>query len=150
MIYKHELKAAKGLHPLMRAQLLLAAISIEAGAIVHVHATAPKVTDTPARVGGGQDFLTIPGISPDAQIGPMTLHRYVDNADNRRQDRVNEIYLKIRSITRANGFDPFGFTNLRLSQLTGFVVVGVETPEPEMATAALAQAAQAQAPKVGA
>ena len=48
-----------------------------------------------------------------------------------------------------NGLRPFGFTNLRPEQITGFMVTGIVTPkvEPEMATKALAEAASST-PKV--
>ena len=150
MIGTHEI-VNRNLHPMMQAQMLLAANTAEAGAEVTVCVTAPKVTDTPPRIGtasGGQDFLSLPGVGPETHIGPMTVHRYVDNPENRRKERVGGVYFKVRSVTRANGLRPFGWVNLRPEQITGFMVLGVITPsEEEMATRRLAEAAAAQAPQ---
>jgi len=146
MILTQELTTQKTLHPMMQCQLLMAMNMAEAGAEVTVCLTAPKVTDAPPRQ-SPQDYLTVPGISPDTQIGPMTVCRYVDNTDNRRKERVGGVYLKIRSVTRANGLNPYGWTNVRLEQITGFMVLGVVTPtEEQMAMRALAVAAAAQTP----
>lgn len=145
MIGTHEI-VNRNLHPMMLCQMLMAANMAEAGAEVTVHLTAPKVTDTAPRVGNGQDYVSLPGLSAETQIGPMTVHRYVDNAKNRREERVGAVYFKVRSVTRANGLQPFGWVNLRPSQITGFAVLGIVTPsEEEMATRRLAEAAQAEA-----
>ena len=149
MIGTHELTLSRALHPTMQCAFLMALNMIEQGAEVTVCLTAPKATDTPPRIGGGQDYLSLPGVSPDCQIGPMSLHRYVDNPDNRRKERVDQIYVKIRSITRANGLLPHGWTNVRMEQITGFMVLGVRTPsEEELATRALGEAATAVPTKV--
>jgi len=146
MILTQELKTQKTLHPMVQCQLLMAMNMAEAGAEVTVCLTAPKMTDAEPRQ-SPQDYLTLPGIAPDAQIGPVSVHRYVDNRENQRLDRVGAIYLKVRSITRANGLNPYGWTNVRLEQITGFMVLGVVTPtEEQMAMRALAQAA-AQTPQ---
>ena len=80
----------------------------------------------------------------DSALGKWPARRAFEN---RRLGRVGEVYIKIRSITRGNGLRPYGFTNLRLSQITGFMVTGIVTPSEEtLATRALAQAA-AQAPQ---
>lgn len=146
MIGLHEI-VNRNLHPMMQAQMLMAALSAEAGAEVTVYLTAPKVTDAPPRIGtasGGQDYLTIPGLTTETHIGPVTVHRYVDNAQNRREERVGRVYFKVRSVTRANGLLPFGWVNLRPEQITGFTVLGIVTPsEEELAMRALAEAAQA-------
>lgn len=145
MIYTHELDTPN-LHPMVACQFLLALNMAEQGAEVTVCLTAPKVTDTAPRQ-SPQDYLTLPGIAPGTQIGPMTVHRYVDNSENRRLGRVGAVYVKIRSITRANGLRPYGWTNLRPSQITGFMVLGVQTPtEEQLATRALGEAA-AQTPQ---
>lgn len=142
MIATHELNFHHSLHPMVRCAVLMAANMAVQGAEVTVCLTAPKVTDTPARK-SPQEFLTLPGVAPDCQIGPMTVHRYVDNSENRRLGRVGRPYFKVRSITRANGLDPYGWTNVRPEQITGFMVLGVVTPtEEQMATRALAEAAQ--------
>lgn len=142
MIFTHELAIGE-LHPMMQAQLLMAATMVEQGHKVTVCLTAPKVTDAPPRI-GGKDYMTLPGVSSDCQIGPLEVHRYVDNRDNQKLDRVGHVYFKVRSITRANGLRPFGWAGVRPSQITGFMILGIETPEPESESAmtALAQAAQ--------
>jgi hypothetical protein len=147
MIFTHEI-VNRNLHPMMQCAMLMAANMAEQGAEVTVCLTAPKVTETAPRVGNGQDYMSLPGVSPETQIGPMSVHRYVDNPDNRRKGRVGQVYFKVRSITRANGLRPYGWTNLRPSQITGFMVLGVVTPEPteELATRALGEAAT-QAPQ---
>jgi len=150
MIYTNDISTDSQLHPLVQLALFNAAVAAEAGHTVTVCLTAPKVTDTAPRIGGGQDYMSLPGVSPETQIGTLSVHRYVDNAGNRKLDRVDGLYFKVKSITRANGFRPYGWASIRPSQITGFMQLGVESPEPEMATAALAQAAQAQAPTVGA
>jgi len=147
MIHNHEI-SNRNLHPMMQAQLLMAVnLAEQIGPLpadslngVWVRVTAPKVTDTPARK-EGVDFL--PGFAPGLHFGLMTVNRYVDNPDNRRKDRVNAVYFKIKDFARGNGLKPYGWTNLRPSQLTGFVVTGVMIPEveAEMATKALAEAA---------
>jgi len=142
----------RNLHPMQQAQLLMALNMVEQGASITVCLTAPKVTDTPPRIGDGKDYVSLPGISPETQIGTLSVHRYVDNRENQKLERVGAVYFKVKSITRANGLRPYGFANLRPSQLTGFMVLGIETHEEQeqLATAALAEAAQAQAPTVGA
>ena len=152
MIYTNDISTDSQLHPLVQLALFNAAVAAEAGHTVTVCLTAPKVTDTAPRIGGGQDYMSLPGVSPETQIGTLSVHRYVDNAGNRKLDRVDGLYFKVKSITRANGLRPYGFANLRPSQLTGFMVLGIETHEEQeqLATAALAEAAQAQAPTVGA
>jgi hypothetical protein len=149
MIYTHEI-VNRNLSPMALGQLFMALNLAEQGATVTVYLTAPKVTETKPRIGGGVDFVSIPGLAPDAQIGTLTVHRYVDNPANRREDRVNAVYFKVKSITRANGFRDHGFTNLRPSQITSFTVLGLDTYKAErqaeaeieeMATKALAEAA---------
>lgn len=137
MIYPHEV-ANKDLPPFVQAQVLMAATMVEQGHAVQVCLTAPKKGDTPPRV-GGRDYIALPGVSSDCQMGPLEIHRYVDNRDNQKLDRVNAVYFKVRSITRANGFRPFGWAGVRPADITGFVILGIESPDP-MATEALAQA----------
>jgi len=134
------------LHPLMQAQLLMAVNMTDQGHKVTVCLTAPKVGPGKPRIGGGHNYITLPGVSSDCQIGPLEVHRYVDNRDNQKRDRVGGIYLKVRSITRANGLLPFGWTGVKPIEITGFAILGIETPEPKLATQALAEAATAQTP----
>ena len=154
MIGTHELNFNKTLHPMMRSQMAQAAnlaqvVPPRKGSMegVWVQVNAPKVTDTPARQ-SPRDFVALPGFAPDAHFGILSVERYVDNPDNRRKDRVGEVYFKIRDFTRGNGMDPYGFTNLRPEQITGFVIRAFVTPSEEvMATRALAEAAAAQTPQ---
>lgn len=155
MIYVHEL-INRNLNPMEQCALFMALNTAAEGASVTVYLTAPKVTNTAPRI-ADVNYVAIPGLDPSAQIGTLSVKRYVDNADNRRQERVNEVYFKIKSVTRADGFRDHGWANLRPSQITSFKILGVntarvETEAAEMATVALAKAAQAQAqtPTVGA
>ena len=141
MIQIHEI-CNTHLHPTVLAQLIMVANMADMGAEVTVCVMAPKVTDAPARE-TPQDYLPLPGVSPQCQIGPLSVHRYVDNTENRRLDRVGGVYFKIRSVTRANGLRPYGWTNLRPEQITGFMLLGMRIPsEEELATRALGEAAQ--------
>jgi len=144
MIYANEIDKSSQLHPIMQMAIFNAAVAAEQGHEVWVCLTAPKVTDTPPRQGNGQDYLTLPGVSSATQIGTLSVHRYVDNAENRRLDRVDDLYFKVKSITRANGMRPYGWTNVRPSQITGFMQLGVVSPRPEteMPTRALAESVE--------
>jgi hypothetical protein len=142
MIYENEL-VNDNLHPMMQAQLLMAANMAELGSTVTVCLTAPKVTDGKPRI-AGKDYMGLPGVAPGTQIGPLEVHRYVDNPGNRKLDRVNGVYFKVRSVTRANGKQPFGWTAVRPHDITGFMILGVETgdsQDAELATRSLAEAA---------
>lgn len=138
MIYTQDL-TTRGLTPMMQAELLLCCLAVEAGARVTVKVTVPKVTEAKPRI-GGKDFVET-GLPSDLHIGPLEVHRYVDNRDNQKLDRVGAVYLKVRSITRANGLRDFGWVTMRPSDLTSFVRLGISTPDPELATKALAEAA---------
>jgi hypothetical protein len=129
----------KHLHPMQHAQLVMAVNMVELGAEVWVSLTAPKTGDSKPRI-AGKDYIALPGIAPDAQIGTLHVDRYVDNPSNRRIGRVGEIKLLVNSITRCNGRDPKRPTGVRVADITGFMVMGFYTPE-EMATEALARAA---------
>ena len=140
MIYAHEL-TNRNLHPMVQATLLMAANMIEQGAEVTVCLTAPKVTDTAPRIGGGQDYLTLPGIAPDAQIGPMTVHRYVDNPENRREVLLGLTDAGRRLVRRV--------TAARRSEITRIVAAMPETRRDElvMAMRAFAEAAHEPEPR---
>jgi hypothetical protein len=130
------------LHPMQHAQLVMAVNMAEAGAEVWVSLTAPKTGDSKPRV-AGKDYVALPGISPQAQIGTLHVDRYVDNPSNRRIGRAGQIKLLVNSITRANGRDPKRPTGVRVMDITSFAILGFYTPETEMATEALGRAAQA-------
>jgi hypothetical protein len=105
---------------------------LEGLAEVTVSMTYRKQTNTRARI-AGEDYVAMPGVSMEAQTGTLIVHRRVDNPANRRKGVVGEVYFKIKSVTRADGVEAFGYTNVRPEGITGFVVLGMKaiTPEPE-------------------
>ncbi len=153
MIETHEMDTVR-IHPEQRSALLLAAIAVEQGVTVTVSLSAPKVTSAPARRPGADFVPASEDIPRDLHVGALEVHRYVDNAKNRREDRVGRLYFKVRDVFRADGFRPFGWVTVRPEDITSFKVLGLRTPQPqvEMATVALAQAAEAdeKAPSKGA
>jgi len=110
-----------------RRDLLLSVLACEAGATVTVALRARKATDTTPRI-AGSDYVDV-GLPRDLHIGQLSVHRYVDSAENRRKDRVGRIYLKIRSVLRADGLTPYGWVNVRIEEITSFSILGVEEPE---------------------
>jgi len=115
------------------AALLTAAnAAAERLAEVTVSLTYRKQTDTPARI-AGEDYVAIPGISFEAQTGTLSAHRKANNPANRRKDVVGEVYLKIKSITRANGVESFGYTNVWPEGITAFTVLGIKALAPDPA-----------------
>lgn len=115
-----------------KAALVTAANAVEQGvAEVTVSMTYRKQTRTRPRI-AGEDYVAMPGVSYEAQTGLLTAHRKVNNPANRRAGVVGEVYFKIKSNTRADGEQAFGFTNVRPEGITAFVVLGVKavTPEP--------------------
>lgn len=115
-----------------KAALVTAANAVAQGvAEVTVSMTYRKQTKTRPRI-AGEDYVAMPGVSMEAQTGTLMVHRKVDNPANRRKGVVGEVYFKIKSNTRADGDQAFGFTNVRPEGITAFVVLGVKaiTPEP--------------------
>ena len=92
-----------------------------------------KQTKTKARI-AGEDYVAMPGVTPEAQTGTISVHRRANNRANQRKGVVGQVYLKIKSVTRANGQEAFGYTNVRPEGLTAFVVLGF-TPAPQQAPA---------------
>lgn len=144
------------IHPTQRAALLMAATLAEQGATVTVSLNARKATDTPERRPDADFVQASASVPGDLHIGEFFVKRRVDNAKNRRDGTVGTLYFLVKDVLRADGFQPFGWTNVRPEEITAFKVLGVVTPEPqpeaEMATVALAQATetQTQAPAQGA
>jgi hypothetical protein len=138
MIYTQDLPT-RSLSPMETAELLLSCLAAEAGARVTVKVTVPKVTEATPRI-GGKDYVET-GLPSDLHIGPLEVHRYVDNRDNQKLNRVGAVYLKVRSVTRANGLREFGWVTMRPADITSFKRLGISTPDPELATKALAEAA---------
>jgi hypothetical protein len=131
MIHQHNINPPH-LDQATKAALVTAANSVLSGAAkVTVSMTYRKQTKTRARI-AGEDYVAMPGVSMEAQTGSLMVHRRVDNKANRRKGVVGEVYFKIKSVTRADGVESFGYTNVRPEGITGFVVLGVQaiTPEP--------------------
>jgi hypothetical protein len=123
MIQHNEINAPS-LTPVAKAALVTAANAVEAGlADVTVSMTYRKQTETRPRV-AGEDYVGMPGVSFEAQTGLLMVERYTDNSVNRKAKRVGRIYFKIRSVTRADGASPVGFTNVRPEGITAFVILG--------------------------
>jgi hypothetical protein len=125
MIQLHDLNTPN-LNQLERAALLTASNAVEQGfAHVTVSLTYRKQTDTKARI-AGENYVKMPGVSHEAQTGLLAVERYVDNKVNRKLGRVGKVYLRVKSVTRADGANPTGFTHIRPEGITGFVVLGVQ------------------------
>lgn len=113
-----------------KAALVTAANAVFSGAAeVTVSMTYNKQTKTRPRI-AGEDYVAMPGIAPEAQTGTLMVHRRTNNAANRRKGVVGEVYFKIKSVTRANGQESFGYTNVRPEGITAFVVLGVKAITP--------------------
>jgi hypothetical protein len=108
-----------------RAALLLALNSVIVGTgRVYVSFTYQKQTKTKARK-PGEDYVAMPGVSPDAFTGRLSLvARRVDNRANRRAGVVGKVFFHVPSTTRANGINPYGPTNFRPDGVLSFVVTG--------------------------
>lgn len=130
MITQYEIKTPN-LDQATKAVLLTALNTVAEGlATVTVSMTYRKQTKTKARL-AGEDYVGMPGVSFEAQTGTLSVHKRVNNPANRRKGVVGEVYLKIKSVTRADGVDSFGFTNVRPEGITAFVVLGVNPHTPE-------------------
>ena len=109
-----------------KAVLVTALNSVVDGlARVTVSMTYNKQTKTKPRL-AGEDYVAMPGVSQEAQTGSLSVHSRVDNPANRRKGVVGQVYLKIKSVTRADGVESFGYTNVRPEGITAFVVLGVQ------------------------
>lgn len=106
------------------AALLTAANATEMGfAEVTVAMTYRKQTDTKPRI-AGEDYVSMPGVVNEAQTGILVVERYVDNKQNRKLQRVGRVYFRVRSVTRADGATPAGYTHMRPEGLTAFAILG--------------------------
>lgn len=111
---------------LAHAALLTAANATEQGfAEVTVSMTYRKQTDTKPRI-AGEDYVGMPGVTQEAQAGILVVERYVDNKQNRKLARVGKVYFRVRSMTRADGANPIGYTHMRPEGITAFVVLGTK------------------------
>lgn len=120
------------LNAVARAALLTAANVVEQGyGEVTVSVTYRKQTDTKPRI-AGEDYVAMVGVVNEAQSGLLTVVRYVDNKLNRKLKRVGKVYFRVRSVTRADGAEPIGFTHIRPEGITAFVILGTKTlPQKE-------------------
>jgi len=90
----------------------------------HVAMTYNKQTKAPPRL-PGEDYVAMPGVSPEAQHGVITsVFRLTNNAENRRKGRVGAVRFRVRSATRADGVEAAGWTTMIPDGLTSFVVTG--------------------------
>lgn len=129
MIQSNELHTPN-LKPLQHAALLTAANATEMGfAEVTVSMTYRKQTDTKPRI-AGEDYVEMPGVSHEAQTGVLAVERYVDSKSNRKLARAGKVYFKVRSVTRADGAEPVGYTNIRPEGITAFVILGTKPLQP--------------------
>ena len=86
-----------------------------------------KQTETKPRL-GGQDYIPIPGCDPRVQVGQIT---YVS-----RRQTDGGVYFRVASMTRGDGQNPRGFTNVRPEGVHQFVITGFqpfETVTPQVA-----------------
>ena len=121
------------LDAVQNAELMTAINTVDDGlAIITVSMTYRKQTKTRARL-AGEDYVAMPGVTMEAQTGTLSVHRKVDNKANKRKGVVGEVYLKIKSVTRANGVESFGWTNVRPEGITAFVILGTKLIEPAQA-----------------
>ena len=128
MIQQNELKTPH-LNPVSAAALLTAVNTVDQGlARVKVSMTYRKQTKTRPRI-AGEDYVSMPGVSHESQTGSLRVFRRVDNPANRRNGVVGQLYLKVTSVTRADGVKGFGYTNIRPEGITGFVVLGLSPVE---------------------
>lgn len=133
MIQQHEVKTPN-LDTMGRFALLSAANAAAAGAAeVTVSVTYDKQTDTKPRI-AGEDYVEMPGVGSEVQTGTLMVRRRVDNPFNRRKGVAGQVYFKIKSVTRANGEEAFGYTNVRPEGLTGFVILGIRALNAEPQT----------------
>jgi hypothetical protein len=129
MIQIHELNTPN-LTPVAKAALVTAINTVEQGlAEVTVSLTYSKQTDTRPRI-AGEDYVAMPGVTQEAQTGRLTVARYTDNRQNRKLGRVGKVWLQVKSTTRSDGVEGFGYTRMRPSGITGFVVLGVKPLAP--------------------
>ena len=91
---------------------------------VHVSLTYPKQTDSKPSI-AGVDYVKLPGVSPYAQIGTLTVDRYVDNRENRKLERVRKPYIRVNSVTRGDGLNPRRPRSIRPNGITEFAVTGL-------------------------
>lgn len=130
----HQIKTPH-LSLLERQALLMSMTSVLAGlGDVFVSLTYNKQTETRPRI-AGKDYVAMPGVRHEAQIGKLVVCQYVDNPANRRLNRVGKFYLKVETMTRADGTTPHGYANMRPEGITAFALTGfVPSPNPGQTT----------------
>lgn len=117
-----------------KAVLLTTLNAVEAGTgVATVHMTYRKQTNSKPRI-AGEDYVAMPGITPEVQIGQITsVFRLKDNAKNRREGKVGAVRFRLASMSRADGVTPTGFTTvipsgIRSFAMTGFAPTPVQAP----------------------
>ena len=116
-----------------KAVLLTTLNAVEAGTgVATVHMTYRKQTKSKPRI-AGEDYVAMPGITPEVQIGQITsVFRLKDNAKNRREGKVGAVRFRLASMSRADGITPTGFTTVIPSGITSFAMTGF-APTPVQA-----------------
>jgi hypothetical protein len=113
------------LPPVVAAALFTAAnATISCGKVAHVSMTYSKQTKTKARI-AGEDYVGMPGVSFETQIGTLSVYRRVDNKVNRRKGVAGLVYFKVKTTTRGDGVQPYGYANIRPEGITGFALFGL-------------------------
>jgi hypothetical protein len=114
------------------ADALLSVVNAVAQQVAHatVSLTYKKQTKTKPRL-AGEHYVQMPGVSMESQTGTLSVHKRVDNKANRRKGVVGQVYLKIKSVTRADGVEAFGWTNVRPEGITGFAILGMQERDLE-------------------
>lgn len=133
MIYMHELNTPN-LSFDQQAKLAALLSMVSGGyAKIQLSLTYTKQTETKRRI-AGQHYQALPGVSFESQIGEVTVHRHVDNPENRRKQRVGRVYLRVKSITRMpiNGqMGEVGYTNIRPEGIMAYAVTAYALTQPQ-------------------
>jgi len=99
-----------------RTALMLALNSHLAGiGDVHVSVLYNKQTEAKPRI-AGRDYLSLPGISMQAHLGKIT------DVFRRKGDQA--VRFRIKTLTRPDGNQPFGWITIIPEGLTSFIVTG--------------------------
>lgn len=112
------------LSPAQRAVLVTAIAAAEQGLEVRIALTYSKQTSARPRI-AGEDYLALPGVSPEAQMGVLRVKRYTASKANVRSGKAGKIYLLVESLTRGDGLKPVGYTAMRPEGIKEFTVVAV-------------------------
>jgi hypothetical protein len=144
-VQDNELHTPK-LPPQQKGVLLTTLNAVEAGTgLATVHMTYRKQTKSKPRL-AGEDYVAMPGITPEVQIGQITsVFRLKDNPKNRKAGTVGHVRFRLASMSRADGVNPTGFTTVIPAGITSFALTGFQ-PSPAALQAQQGQQGQAQTP----